>query len=285
MKSSLSIPRILLIALVYVWAFASIAGAGGIGLFLFAAVYVIAAIITSNSLLQKDLRKTESGALRFRRFQPLTPFGRVLLEFQHVFNHDDTLEHPITAKLTTAFARYCHEIELRPIDITDRDRRLRETDTRRFLIAQLHQNRRGTELTLAVHFQAVGGAQSVQWWILGEGTPDINRRIMLLASSPVRLPFWIYKKLRGDYDLATYVQVLYDSFYNWADILTVAKSSHALVLDSLCEVLEEHGLDTSELKAQRAQVMNISVSGGKVRFGNVVQAVRDARIGRTTETA
>jgi hypothetical protein len=35
--------------------------------------------------------------------------------------------------------------------------------------------------------------------------------------------------------------------------------------------LEKNGIDTSDLKAQKMQSMNINISGGKVNMGNVVQ--------------
>jgi hypothetical protein len=35
--------------------------------------------------------------------------------------------------------------------------------------------------------------------------------------------------------------------------------------------LDKNGIDTSELKVQKMQAMNINISGGKVNMGNVVQ--------------
>jgi hypothetical protein len=35
--------------------------------------------------------------------------------------------------------------------------------------------------------------------------------------------------------------------------------------------LEKNGIDTSDLKVQKMQTMNINISGGKVNMGNVVQ--------------
>ena len=52
---------------------------------------------------------------------------------------------------------------------------------------------------------------------------------------------------------------------------SLVRGGHQAVFDVLVEVLEENGVDTSDLRAQRAQVMNISISGGKVNMGNVVQ--------------
>ncbi len=282
MKNRLSIIRLLVVVLVYLWAAGSVLRFG-IGVSLAAVVYVGAAIAIGYRLLDNDLKQTKSQMLRFRRFRPLTPYGTVLLDYQHVFNHPEDLEQPILTELSSEIARYQLMPPLQPVDITDRDRRLHAPETRRFMISQIAQNHRGTELTLALRFQSRGGAQAVQWWVLGEGMADINRTLVLLASAPLRLPFWIYAKMRDDLDLGTKVQTVYDSFYNWSDVLAVVKSTHAVVLDSLCNVLEKQGIDISDLKNQRAQVMNINVSGGRVRFGNVVQALQQANLTQTVK--
>ena len=66
--------------------------------------------------------------------------------------------------------------------------------------------------------------------------------------------------------------------------MTDARSMHTLVFNALVDTLDKHGVDISDLKLQRAQVMNISISGGRTRFGNVVQALQQARIMQTGDS-
>ena len=74
-----------------------------------------------------------------------------------------------------------------------------------------------------------------------------------------------------EYDVLNRVRTVVASFYNDIDIVTSLRSIHETVFDTLVEVLDRHEIDTSNLKVQHAQIMNISVSGGKVQFGTIVQ--------------
>jgi hypothetical protein len=49
------------------------------------------------------------------------------------------------------------------------------------------------------------------------------------------------------------------------------RSISETVFDAMVLVLDKNGIDTSDLKAQKLQTMNINITGGKVNMGNVVQ--------------
>jgi hypothetical protein len=48
--------------------------------------------------------------------------------------------------------------------------------------------------------------------------------------------------------------------------------------------LQQNRIDTSTIKAQRMQVMNISITGGRVNMGNVVQGAMN-RVAATVRGA
>jgi hypothetical protein len=50
----------------------------------------------------------------------------------------------------------------------------------------------------------------------------------------------------------------------------------------MAEELERNGIDTSDIRVQRMQVMNISISGGKVNIGNVVQGAMNQIAAKVT---
>ena len=79
----------------------------------------------------------------------------------------------------------------------------------------------------------------------------------------------------------SYVRTMYIAFYNSLDVTTEARALHNLVFDAVVDTLDKHGVDISDLKQQRAQVMNISISGGRARFGNIVQAFQQANLVKT----
>ena len=55
------------------------------------------------------------------------------------------------------------------------------------------------------------------------------------------------------------------------DVATQVRCIHEVVFDAMITELDKNGIDTSELKVQKMQAMNINISGGKVKMGNVVQ--------------
>ena len=67
------------------------------------------------------------------------------------------------------------------------------------------------------------------------------------------------------------MRTVYSSAYNDIDISTLVRSISETVFDAMVVALEKNGIDTSDLKAQKLQSMNINISGGKVNMGNVVQ--------------
>lgn len=56
------------------------------------------------------------------------------------------------------------------------------------------------------------------------------------------------------------------------------------VFDAMISELEKNDIDTSELKVQKMQTMNINISGGKVSMGNVVQGAMN-KIGSAVKGA
>jgi len=106
--------------------------------------------------------------------------------------------------------------------------------------------------------------------------------MVLLATAPIAMPFWVMARLKQELDLASSARTVYDAFYNSLDVVTDARSLHTLVFDALVDTLDKHGIDISDLKLQRAQVMNITISGGgRARFGNIIQTMKQANIVQT----
>jgi hypothetical protein len=156
-------------------------------------------------------------------------------------------------------------------EITDADKELKNPDARLFHITQGNPNQRGTRLALVLHTEAWESSQSVKWWILMSGHVDKNRLLLYLAFAPLTVPFRIVPFLKGDFNPLDKVEGHYSSTYNSLDIVTVARFLQETVFSALIDCLEKHGIDTSALKQQRANAMNITVSGGQPSFGAVVQ--------------
>lgn len=280
MKNRVKLRTAAVIAAVYLFALAFAIEAGG-GAVVLLVLYSVAAIAGGSALLASNLAAAERDAQTFRKVQPLRGYGTVLIDFQHVFYHDETLLPAIYHEINARLDHQEFLPALRKKDYTDMDKNLTEPETREFLVASSEPNLRGTAVTLAVHLRKCGKAQSVQWWVLMRGFVDRNKKVALLASSTIALPFWIWAQLKQELDLASSVRTVYDAFYNSLDVATTVRSAHRLVFDALVDTLEKHGVDTSDLKLQRAQALTVNISGGRARFGNIIQALGKAKVVQT----
>ena len=52
-----------------------------------------------------------------------------------------------------------------------------------------------------------------------------------------------------------------------------------MAFNTLVETLDSFGIDTSDLKQQKANILNINVSGGQTSFGSVVQGAMNRVMG------
>lgn len=280
MKNKLKLQTVVVIAAIYLFVLAAAAGAGG-GPFVLLVVYSLVAIAGGNALLASDLAIIQEDKQTFRRVKPLRGLGASFVDFQHVFFHTEDLLSAILDEINKRIGKQGLVPMLQKKAYTDTDKNLTVPETREFFVTSSKVNSRGTEVALAVLLRKQSDAQSIQWWVLMRGFVDRNKKVSLLASAPLAFPFWILARLKQELDLASSVRTVYDAFYNWTDVVTDSRALHTLVFDSLVDTLDKHGVDISDLKLQRAQVMNINISGGRTRFGNVIQALQQAKVVQT----
>ncbi len=174
--------------------------------------------------------------------------------------------------------------KLLPTNLIDKDKNLKVYESRLFYISQITHTNRATNVTIALKVDVNNGIHVIRWWLLLGGFVDVNKKLSFLAFSPLTLWFWILPYLRGDYDLLDKIRSIYPSAFNDMDAETLTKLGHKAVFDAIVLVLDNNGIDTSDLLHQRNNVMNINVSGGKFQVGNIVQGSMNkvsAKLGRT----
>jgi hypothetical protein len=277
MKNRVKLRTVLIIVVLYLFILISLSEVGR-GFFIVIVLYSIAAIAGGYALLASDIALTSQDALVFRRMMPLRILGNYLVDFQHVFYHDEDLLPAILEEIDARIAKQGFLPKLQKKSFTDTDKNLFSPETREFFVSSSEANLRGTEVALAIQLRNHAEAQSIQWWVLMRGFIDRNKKVALLALAPIGLPFWLWAYLKQKLDLVSRVRTVYDAFYNSVDFVTDARALHTLVFDALVETLDKHGVDISDLKLQRAQVMNINITGGRTTFGNIVQALQQARV-------
>jgi hypothetical protein len=64
---------------------------------------------------------------------------------------------------------------------------------------------------------------------------------------------------------------IYPGFFNSIDVLSRIREVQFVAFETVVETLDSFGIDTSNLKLQKGNILNINVSGGQTSFGSVVQ--------------
>jgi len=233
-------------------------------------VLLIAAII-SNSICNKEVEAANSNSNSFKKNFPFKYFGDSFGDFQHVFYHKEELEKEIINSINNELSIKTPVTSLEPVSIRDIDNNLNSPEEKNFLIAGAGKTKRGTSVTLAINLSKFGSMQSIRWWVLAGGYIDKNKRFNFIAYSPFTILFWIIPYLKKEYDILSKIRSNYFSSYNEMDVITQIRCLHEAVFSAMVAELEKNGIDTSDIRAQKMQVMNISISGGKVNMGNVVQ--------------
>lgn len=273
MKNRIRIGTAVAVASAYLFVVATLAGMASEspgGAFLLLA-YIAGSCAVAYSLYTRASVRLLGDANAFRRKFPLNPLGQLVAQFQHVFYCPEDLTRELHQSIGREIATRADLPVLSSFQVRDADRNLRQPDTREFWKTVGPENERNSAVALVLHYNRCGKMQGINWWVLVSGFVDRNKLFVFLAAAPLTLPFWIVPYLRHDYDLVSKLRTVYDSFYNDLDVLTAAKAVHETVFDTLVNVLDSHGIDISDLKAQRAQVMNITIRGGRTQIGQIIQ--------------
>jgi hypothetical protein len=227
--------------------------------------------LITNSFVKSELAEASSSSNKFKKNFPFRYFGQVFGGFQHVFSHSEIIEKNLYAAIESELRDKTPINSLETITITDIDNDLSETEDRAFIRSSSTVTTRGTAITLVFNQTNFGKMQSIEWRVLGGGFIDRDKKFNLVAYSVFTFLFWIVPYVKREHDLLARIRTIYPGSYNDIDVVTQIRCLHDAVFNAMINELEKNDIDTSELKAQKMQVMNISISGGKVNMGNVVQ--------------
>lgn len=240
-------------------------------------------LITS-TLLRNDIDEAKSSANSFNKTHPFKYFGQVFGHFQHVYHHPISIEAEIVKTIEEELKTKTPIKCLSALSISDHDKDLKSAEGRTFLKGESSSTDRGTTLTLILNQSTYGAVRSFEWRVMAGGYVDKNAKFNLIAYSPFTFFFWIVAYVKREANLLNKVRTIYPSSYNDIDVSTQVRSINETVFDAMVVALEKNGIDTSDLKAQKMQTMNINISGGKVNMGNVVQGAMN-KIGSAVKGA
>jgi hypothetical protein len=232
---------------------------------------VLAMFAVTHFIIEGEIESVRRDSTKFKKSFPFRYFGLPFGDFIHVFYFDGSLKDSIVSAVARELGEKTPASSLKEIIITDVDNDLRHHEERSFFIADAGHTMRGTAIALLLRVSDFGKMQAVRWWVTAGGYVDRDKRFNFQAYSPFLFWFWIIPYLSRDYDVLSPIRTIYSSAYNDFDVITQIRSLHEAVFTALVDELDSHGIDTSDIRVQRMQVMNISISGGRVSMGNVVQ--------------
>ena len=222
-------------------------------------------------LLSREISAASSRDNNFNKNYPFGYFGRPLGSFQYVFHHSYSIEKDIYSAIEADLKGKMPITSVKSVSIIDTDPALKNCEQRSFMKAESEPTSRGTAITLILNQSNFGSMRTIQWRILAGGYLDKNSTFKLIAYSIFTLFFWIGPYLRGEVDLLSRVRTISSGAYNELDVSTQVRCLHEVVFDAMIAELAKNGIDTSELKLQKMQMMNINISSGKVNMSNVAQ--------------
>ena len=248
-------------------------------------VWIIGSIAFSYSALRKIEHSAESGEFSFRRMDAFNYLGVARGSFEHVFSHARAIRSKLIKAIAAALETKGLSSSISTLVITDRDRNLKVNDARDFALMQVTSTTRVSGPSVIVRTQKVGDMHSIRWWLFEKGPITKNRKLVFLALAPVTIFLWPLYWARNKSFPARFLFTPYRSDYQEMDVFTRLRWAHETVFDAVADELDEAGIDTSTLRDQKAQIMNINISGGKVNMGSVVQGAMNRVTGRAKGSA
>ena len=262
--------NVLIGGIVYLYVFGVLSSAWPLAAVLLA-IYAGACMFITWRLIAGAETRRSGNTVEFSQSGATDAFGLQWGSFHHVFHSNEPVIEAFRDALGMALRRKLGCTAFQEITLKDVDRDLASPETRTFLVASAKETARHSGFKIMCSFSRSADIQGVRWWLLVSGIRDPNKVFWLLALSPVVLPFAFFTYMQQPSEPLKKVTTVYPGFFNEIDILNRTRELQFVAFETLVEVLESFGIDTSDLKQQKANILSINVSGGQTSFGSVVQ--------------
>lgn len=243
----------------------------GLWVILFGIAYAAACMLFFKSMLEGVEKRRNDNLLEFSRWGAKEAIGREVASFHHLYASAQPVSEALKSAINDALVKKLACPALQPIDFKDIDRDLVHHETRTLLYSTSPRTLRGTDVGVLCYFSRTENVQGLRWWILVQGVRDPNKVFWFYLLSPGFMPGKIIPYWRREYDPSIGLKTVHPGFFNSLDVQTKVRELHSIVFETLVEVLDSFGLDTSMLKQQEASVLNVNVNGGHANIGSIVQ--------------
>lgn len=242
-----------------------------LGLFIAIPAWIIAYMI-----MNSEVERANSGNHRFKKLYPFRYLGGEVSSFRHVYSYQEDIHADLSQAISQRIEDAFELRPLSPLSLTDIDNHLMQTVERTYLHSSAGMTEFGTDLHLVVNTDRVGAYAKVEWWVVLGGFIDSDKKFSFVAFAPLTIWFWLIGYLRNNVDVIGRLERIHDGEFNLQDTIFRIRALHEAVFDTLVAELEARGIDTSTLRMQQAQVLNIDISGGKVQMGNIMQGATNS---------
>lgn len=249
------------------------------------AVYVVGCMLIEKTLIASAESRRSASAVEFSQTGAADALGIQYGSFHHVYHSGENVNQKLQASLSSALQTRLGCTGLREIAFTDVDTGIERPETRGFLIASAPETTRKSGSVLLCSFARLADVQSVRWWILVSGVRDPNKVFWRYARSPLTIPFVLWPYVKRRYDPLNGLMTIYPGFFNGIDVLNRTREIQCVAFETLVEVLDSFGIDTTDLKNQKGNILNVNVSGGQASFGAVVQGAMNRVTGAAAGAA
>jgi hypothetical protein len=242
-----------------------------VGLLLLFLVYAGACMAAARAMIAGAESRKSHHAVEFSQSGAANSIGSEFGSFHHVFHSGESAIESYRQALGNALKGKLGASDIQEVAFKDVDHGLPAAETRSFLLASVGETPRRSGFFLLCHLTRSASIQGVRWWVLVSGLRDPNKVFWRYALAPFTVPFVLLPYLRRDFDPLHGLTRIYPGFFNGVDILNRTREMQFVAFETLVEVLDSFGIDTSDLKQQKGNILNINVSGGQASFGSVVQ--------------
>lgn len=247
--------------------------------------YIFICPISTYFLLKKDMENIKNNIFSFDDTNPFEAIGSTVYNFHHVFHSEDKeIPDSLLNDIVNSAFNESPSTRISNIRITGCDKLINRTsfkfDSRKFKLIESQKTMRGGQISLLAKVERFEKIYNVKWWTLFTGIIDSGSIKMLIVLSPITLPFWIRSRLEGTSNLVSKIRKIYKSSYETQDLVVMAVSINKLMIEALIENLEKHGIETTDIKEIKPNLVNINISGGKNYFDKISQNINSNNGGK-----
>ncbi len=256
--------------------------------FWFLVLNLIISPISHIFICSYDKKNFDANLLSFHRYSPFINLGQFYYKFQYVFFSKKFLVKEALAKISQGFKDKLGTEGIEKVVLHDKDIYIKPKEDREYFTLALPETFRGSKLHILFHIYHKIDSQIIEWSYLSQGRYSKANYCYMILMSPVQCLVKLVARLLSMLTNFPRINLYrscfkrYENHFDDEELLITIKTCQKLSIDILFDLLEENKIENDDLKQQRAQVMNLQITGGKNKFKSIIQGKGNRAIIGTT---